>query len=308
MENTKAKRKPIIVTFIIAIIIGIICLAIYLCKYYQPELEMPPKIVVTDSSGQKKEMLLTSYDWTYKGETKTFDMKIGSDENIIKYNYDIDNIFFADWDLADRMSFKTEPEYKNCGFVETGYQGLYDSTDEIYYSSSTTNQVSKIEYVMATGSSNTEYVEVTLKSEKQGSATYLLKVVDTTNFPLKKIKTEKLSKNAEEIEKYLKDTEYGHFLNGVQVEENKVKISYDYWVNDTLTSDCSAIIFTLLDDVNEIEYTFLQDKYIERNYNYETDNTDTLNFDKVEPVIYSRDKFITKQGLRISELQDYINK
>lgn len=94
----------------------------------------------------------------------------------------------------------------------------------------------------------------------------------------------------------------------MQVEENKVKISYDHWVNDTLTSDCSAIIFTLLDDVNEIEYTFLQDKYIERNYNYETDNTDTLNFDKAEPVIYSRDKFITKQGLRISELQDYINK
>lgn len=234
-------------------------------------------------------------------------MKIGTDENIVKYNYDIDNIFFTDWNLTDRMTFKTEPEYKNCGFIETTYHGIYDSIDEIYYGGSSTNQYSKIEDVMSSYSSDTGYVEVTLKSEKQGSATYLLKAVSATNFPLEKIKTEKLSKNSEEIEKYLKDTEYGHFLNNVQVEEDKVKVTFDYWMNDQVTLNCSAIIFALLNDVNEIEYNFLQDKYIERDYNYETSETETFNFDKAEPVIYNRDKFITKQGLTIRELQDYIN-
>lgn len=305
--STKVKEKPILVTFLIAIIIGLVCLIIFVLNYYQPQLELPPKLILTNANGEEIELLLTSYTWNYKGETKTYDAGI-KDDKFLNYDFDTKNICFDsiyNVVMKNLVNIQTIPKYKNNGLIETCYsyveysKGPNINTYQIAVGNNTTFRP-----IIQSG---TNYIELTLNS-KQGVATYIFKFIDFRNVNLDRLKIEKLSKNAENIQEYLKTCDYARFLNNVKVENNKIIIDYDYWIRKEVTSEFALVLFTVLDEIDEIEFNFLYDKYAKTEWNIETQKDDITTFDKVEPHRYIRDGFKTPERVSIKELKEYLNR
>lgn len=308
-EKTKSKKHPITIAFLVAILIGIVCGIIYFKNYYQPELALPPRLVVRDNSGELCELLLTSYDWTYKGVRQTYNMGLTGKE-IGKYDYNIKNILFSDVFFYNNSTvIATDPNFKNNGFIVTTYEYMPGNLD--LYEDNLRTDVEKIqpseEFWFGSISYGTNYNEITLNSDKQGMATYIFKSIETANFALDKLKTAKLT-NADDVKKFFSEESGGQFLKDVKIEGNKIKLDYEYFMQKDVISDYACEIFALMDNINEIEYNFLHNKYLHSKYNYDTDETEMENFDKAEPVIYKRDGFKTYYDVSIKELQDYIKK
>ena len=43
--NKNIKEKPVIATLLFATIIGLVCLNIFILRYYQAQTELPPKLI-----------------------------------------------------------------------------------------------------------------------------------------------------------------------------------------------------------------------------------------------------------------------
>lgn len=305
--STKVKEKPILATFLIAIIIGLVCLIIFVLNYYQPQLELPPKLILTNANGEETELLLTSYTWNYKGETKTYDAGI-KDDKFLNYDFDTKNICFDSLYnvvMKNLVNIQTVPKYKCNGLIENCYvYSGYDEKPGIHTGSIVVGTATKFKPTVQYG---TNYIELTLNSD-QGVATYIFKFIDLRNVNLDRLKIGKLSTNAENIQEYLKTCDYARFLNNVKVENNKIIIDYDYWIGKEVTSEFALVLFTALDEVDEIEFNFLYDKYAKSEWNIETQKDDITTFDKVEPHRYIRDGFETSERVSIKELKEYLNR
>lgn len=305
--STKVKEKPILATFLIAIIIGLVCLIIFVLNYYQPQVELPPKLVLTNQKGEKTELLLTEYSWNYKGETKTFNSGI-KDDKLLNYDFDTKNICFGSFDDIMYWSgviIEFLPKYKNNGLIQTTYTYNTFSIEP----STNTNPIAvgNATAFKPTMQYGTNYVEITLNSE-QGYATYIFKFVDIHNINVDKLNTDTMSATPEKIQEYLKTCSYSKYLNNVKVENDKVVIAYDYWINKEVTDDFALTLFATIDEINEIEFDFLYNKYATTTWNEETQKNDITIIDSMEPHIYKRDSFKLNDRFSIEELKGYLGR
>lgn len=167
-------------------------------------------------------------------------------------------------------------------------------------------QTSEFNYILSTFFTN--YTTVLLFTDKQGSAQYAFKSVSGMINEADKVKEiKKLDFEKGKIENFLKDMSYGSYLNNLEIQNNKVIVTYDYYISKLTTSSLALDIFTLIDEVQEIEFKFSFNKYAKSVKN-ENSTYDILKLDKVEPVIYNRENFKSEELTTISEFKEYINK
>lgn len=299
-------EKPIVAAFLVAIIVGLICLIIYVNKYYVPQFELPPKLVAKTSDGQEVELLLMSYDWTYKGEEKTY----SNLEDLSMYEFNGENTLYSKLEFGiDYAQIQTEPKYKVKGFSSSTLR--YNTVFE-EYEPGNGSIISEEDKTVASYpiEATTTLVTITLYSETQGTATYGLKTIESYYIDIDEVKElGKLDFNKDSIESFLKEQTYGRFLNNTEIENNKLTITYDYYIDKSARMMYTNILFALIQDLDEIEFKFLQDKYVQSSTDPDTYITTYTESDNLEPIAYSRNSFIdTYLDLPLEELEAYLRK
>lgn len=299
--KTNVKEKPILATLLVAVIIGLVCLIIYVLNYYQPETELPPTLKLKTKSGEEIEFLLLSYDWTYKGKNKTYDARI---EDITEYDFGGKNTILDTMesflDVNDK-TIETSPKYKAQGFIQNC---LY--YQDVEYSMIGSNQLiieggHKFNFVAS--SSGPNVITIELNSEKQGKAVYAIKYASTLLInadDIEEMKNFELDK--EKINNVLKKLSFGQYLNNVELNNEEITLTYNYYIPEDSTNLLAQGIFTLVDEAKEINFDFAYNKYVkyEENQNVE--------FDKIDTVTYNRENFKSPIGMTIEEFKKYINR
>lgn len=302
-------EKPIVAAFLVAIIVGLICLIIYVNKYFVPQLELPPKLVAKTSSGQEVELLLLNYDWYYKGEHKQFNP--GQDSRFIDtYAFNGDNTLYNyHSEPLEQIEICTLPKYKVKGFTTNRikYQYLNENYESTDYNTGYDKDKTKISYYL---DSDTSLLTVTIYSENQGEAVYGLKIINTVYSNINKAKElGSLNFDKESIFNYLKEQTYGRYLNNIEIDNNRVVLTYDYVIDSRARQMYSNLLFALISDLDEIEFKSSFDKYVE---GYQDPDYLTMTYtdkDILDPMVYSRNSFIdTYLDLPLEELEAYFRK
>lgn len=308
--NKEITRKPVLIAVLIAIIIGIICIFVFGMNYYQPETELPPKLILKTKSGEEVELLLLSYDWNYKGEQKTYGEGLNVN-SLTTYNFDGKNTLVKniEWAGLDSLEISTSPKYKAKLFVPNAL--VYNSQLEDYQSGNGSEveekDKSSFNYIPNGG---TTVVTFTLHSERQGKAVYALKVVEQYVSDIEKIKeTKNLNLDKVAIFNYMKEETFGQYLNDVRLENNKATLIYDYYIPEYASLMFANELFALVDDLEEIEFRTTFNKFIKNVNDPITYEHTEYELDNVIPVNYSRNSFTdTFWNLTLEELRTYIGK
>lgn len=309
--NKSIDEKPITAAFLVAIIVGLICLIVFVLKFYEPQYELPPKLIAKSSDGQEIELVLLSYDWTYKGEEKFFNP--GQDSRyLVTYDFNGENTIYnkLDFNMSNNvLELKTEPKYKVKGFTTNALR--YNKDAEDYQSGNGTilgeEGKSKMSYYIDT---DTNLVTVTLYSETQGMAVYGFKTINSYYVDYNKLKEiGNLELDKDSVSGLLKDLTYGRFLNDIQIENNRLILTYDYSVDSRAIQAYTNMLFAVIDNLEEVEFRFSYDKYTKSNTDPITYQTTYTDMDSIEPIIYSRNSFIdTYLNLPLEELKAFLGK
>lgn len=302
--NANVKEKPILSTFMIAIIIGLICLIIFILNYFQMQIELPPKLIATTQNGEETELLLLSYDWNYKGENKKYDSGI----DVTTYNFNGKHTVYANCTdvIFESINVKTNPKYKikAIWYDEYRYDEIYDEYTQVYDGIS---QINDTEFELSTYQT---YVRVyTIVTENQGTAKYAIKCVETNPAEFDKLKEYKDIKieNTEAINKFITESPCGRYLNNINISNNVITCTYEYFIPEEVRKSIAIEMFVLFDSITDVNFEFLYNNYVKNEYD-ENNEYMKKELTKIEPINYNRDTFITYKGITIEELEIYINK
>lgn len=258
--SDKLSKHPVFSAMLVFIIIGLICLILYTNNYYQPNLDVPPKLYIKTATGQTKELLLTYYEWLdEQGGLNYFN--IGFDANTYKFKDEntvhliVDN---KDYETA-KYTLYTEPKYKfayinNHSYSKRSasgendlekyaeYRNLYPQINDIKYESSNSfNDIESYDVYFANGS----------------VATYAMKVEDYY-FCRKEIfdiyaNTDIGDKD--KIEKLVKEMILAEFLVDLRVENNVLYLNYEYVQSPTYAYDMATVLFVNIPKLEKVVFT-----------------------------------------------------
>ena len=305
----KIKVNPILLAILVAIIIGIVCIIVFKTKYYQQETELPPNLILKTNDGQEIELLLLSYDWNYKGEQKKYGEGLNVD-SLTTYNFAGKNTLIKnhEWGL-DSVEIFTSPKYKAKLFSPSAL--VYNWQTEGYQAGNgsiiNAEEKNRFSYMP---NSQTTVVTFTLYSETQGQAVYGLKTIEQYIIDIDRLKeTKNLSLDKEAIFDYMKDETFGQYLNEVRLDGKKVTLIYDYFIQQYASLMFANELFTLVDDLEEIEFRTNFNKFIKNVNDPITFEHSEFELDNIAPVRYTRNSFVdTYWNLTLEELRGYIGK
>lgn len=300
--NTNIKEKPILATLLIAVIIGLICLIIFTIKYYEPQRQIPPiiKIEVPDMY-EGLELSPIAYDWFYKGQ-----------ESLQELNFDPNNYDYSDCTVYKSYTglnpvMKATPKYRFKSMTKTTY--MYDSDTNEYkqYETDFNNFKEYEKYIHLNSSSGTSHTFVsvyTMTYGNQGTASYVVKVIEQDNYHLGIVKEYKGIglEEKEKIKELISKLSFGIYLEDVQTEDGKLNLIYQYKVSNDSINTIAIALFSLIDDLKEIQFSHLNTEFVTSVQENNVYTTKQIQY--TEPRIVTRESLSQNLNLELSNLKE----
>lgn len=263
--SKRLKEKPILATLLIAVIIGLICLVVYIINYFEPQIQVPPVIKVSYKDKEVFELQPVAYDWTYKNSHDT--QEFNFDPN----NYDYSNCTVYKSYNGGNPQMVAFPKYKFKVMNKKTYMynadiGRYEEYDTDYQDFS--QYVKYISLTHSTGTAHTYVSVYTMTYGEQGTATYVVKVVEQNDYRLGIIREYKglNLENVESIKELVSKLASGVFLRDVQVEDGKLVLTYRYRITNNSANSISIALFCLIDELQEIEFRSENAEFVTSKY------------------------------------------
>lgn len=257
--SDKLSKHPVFSAMLVFIIIGLICLILYTNNYYQPKLDVPPKLYIKTTTGKTKELLLTKYEWINGTDVKNYDIEFDADtykfkdENTVYLIIDDKNYETAKYTLY------TEPKYKfayinNHSYSKMSASGENDLEKYVEYKN-LYPQINDIKYESSDSLSEIESYDVYFAN---GSvAIYAMKVEDY-HFCRKEIfdiyaNTDIGDKD--KIEKLVKEMILAEFLVDLRIENNVLYLNYEYVQSPRYAYDMATVLFVNIPKIEKVVFT-----------------------------------------------------
>ena len=243
----KNKIKIAIGVIVLIIIIG----GVFFTKGYQKQYENPPMLYIENEDGTKQAMLPISYEWEYKGQTKKYDIE--KDFKTMEY----DDEYIICLKKGENKKLVTNENYK----MEHVFNNIYSVTngDVIERSGGDSHGAIMTEYSLFGEFDVGEFIEkIKINYYKQGTVTYAIKmlVFDDENVDeYKKLLNTKLEEK-DKIYKIVDTLEFSHHLQGIEIKDGELVLNYDYYIDKQSSYENNLSLFTLIDDLEKITYTF----------------------------------------------------
>lgn len=254
--SDKLSKHPVFAAFLVFIIIGVICVSLYTTNYYQPDLELPPKIYLESPNGKKTEMLLTKYQWINGEEVKNYNIEFDPDT----YEFGDKNTIYATGKAEDDYLFtlKTMPKYKMNYFDQTYYNKHGAGENDLDHYVSRRDLVPELYDV--------EYENVMLENgiyqidvffPNGSTARY---AVRTKTYDFLDIKTIKKYSDTDineksQIEKLVKEMRMSEFLNNIKIENNVLSLHYQYVQEKSYAYNMALVLFVNIPKLDKIIFT-----------------------------------------------------
>lgn len=296
--SDKLSKHPVFSAMLVFIIIGLICLILYTNNYYQPKLDVPPKLYIQTATGKTKELLLTKYEWINGQDVSTYDIGfdvdtyVFSDENIL---YSLNNYGEDDETVYTHpkynMSYINKIYYSNEGagprkldhFVVS--KNLYPNINDFKLNDTFVgNGITQFDVYFPNGSTASYVVqkkEYTGKTKEFFDKYSNIDITDTNK-----------------IEELIKTMRMGDLLNEIKVENNVLSINYEYMQEQMVSYDMSLILFVAIPDLEKIIISSNHEEIF-----YEVDN---VSYDVSETLEITREEANKKAEITIEELQKII--
>ncbi len=257
--SDKLSKHPVFSAMLVFVIIGLICLILYTNNYYQPKLDVPPKLYIKTTTGKTKELLLTKYEWINGTDVKNYDIEFDADtykfkdENTVYLIIDDKNYETAKYTLY------TEPKYKfayinNHSYSKMSASGENDLEKYVEYKN-LYPQINDIKYESSDSLSEIESYDVYFAN---GSvAIYAMKVEDY-HFCRKEIfdiyaNTDIGDKD--KIEKLVKEMILAEFLVDLRIENNVLYLNYEYVQSPRYAYDMATVLFVNIPKIEKVVFT-----------------------------------------------------
>lgn len=296
--SDKLSKHPVFSAMLVFIIIGLICLILYTNNYYQPNLDVPPKLYIKTATGQTKELLLTKYEWINGQDISTYDIGfdvdtyVFSDENIL---YSLNNYGEDDETVYTHpkynMSYINKIYYSNEGagprkldhFVVS--KNLYPHINDFKLNNTFVgNGITQFDVYFPNGSTASYVVQ---KKEYTGKAKEFFDKYSNIDIA-----------DTNKIEELIKTMQMGDLLNEIKVENNVLSINYEYMQEQMVSYDVSIILFVAIPDLEKIIISSSHEEIF-----YEVDN---VSYDVSETLEITREEANKKAEITIEELQKII--
>lgn len=296
--SDKLSKHPVFSAMLVFVIIGLICLILYTNNYYQPKLDVPPKLYIQTATGKTKELLLTKYEWINGQDVSTYDIGfdvdtyVFSDENIL---YSLNNYGEDDETVYTHpkynMSYINKIYYSNEGagprkldhFVVS--KNLYPNINDFKLNDTFVgNGITQFDVYFPNGSTASYVVqkkEYTGKTKEFFDKYSNIDITDTNK-----------------IEELIKTMRMGDLLNEIKVENNVLSINYEYMQEQMVSYDMSLILFVAIPDLEKIIISSNHEEIF-----YEVDN---VSYDVSETLEITREEANKKVEITIEELQKII--
>lgn len=292
--NAKLREKPIISAFLGAIIIGLICLIIYILNYYTTEFNTIPNMELVSNIGSNVQISPIRYSYNYKGENFSLDE-----------NFDVNNYDYSACTIY-KEAFNTTPEMKVVGnykitnaFVNTYLYNPETHKYEEYESSKVYPYENKIRVSpeVSDGVENTYVFVYKIIYGKQGTAEYVVKLIENGHYNLGVLRE---YKEEDSIEELVKKLNFGRFFEKIEVIENKINLIYKYDIPEE-SKDANAIaLFLLKDNIEEINFYHLNTKFARM------ENLKKIEFESTESTTIKKADLVEKFSLDLENLKKSI--
>lgn len=299
--NINIKEKPIVTALLIAVIIGLICLIIFVLKYFEPARENPPMAKIEGANGQVLELEPATYSWFYKGQEYFIEREF--DPN----NYDYSNCtIYQNGNNYDYPSISALPKTKFKKMFKTNY--LYNAETgkyEQYESNGLPFEAYNYDVYLGTrsGTYNT-YVAAYTMTYNQGRVTYVFKVVEQDNLGLGEIKEYKgvTLEQKDKIKELIDKVAGTEFLEDITVEDGKLNLVYKYRITKSTANAISLALFCLIDELNEIDFSHINTTFVRT----VADETKWVQeeFEFSEPRIMTRESLVQEYNFSFEELKE----
>lgn len=296
--SDKLSKHPVLSAMIVFVIIGLICLILYTNNYYQPKLDVPPKLYIQAATGKTKELLLTKYEWINGQDVSTYDI-----------GFDVDTYVFSDENIL--YSLNNYGEDDETVYTHPKYNMSY--TNKIYYSNEGAGPrkldhfvVSKNLYPNINNSKlNDTFVgngitQFDVYFPNGSTASYVIQKKEYTG----KTKEffDKYSNidiaDTNKIEELIKTMQMGDLLNKIKVENNVLSINYEYMQEQMVSYDMSIILFVTIPDLEKI--------VISSNHKKAFYEVDSVSYNVSDILEITREEANKKAEITIEELQKII--
>lgn len=296
--SDKLSKHPVLSAMLVFVIIGLICLILYTNNYYQPKLDVPPKLYIQAATGKTKELLLTKYEWINGQDVSTYDI-----------GFDVDTYVFSDENIL--YSLNNYGEDDETVYTHPKYNMSY--TNKIYYSNEGAGPrkldhfvVSKNLYPNINNSKlNDTFVgngitQFDVYFPNGSTASYVIQKKEYTG----KTKEffDKYSNidiaDTNKIEELIKTMQMGDLLNKIKVENNVLSINYEYMQEQMVSYDMSIILFVTIPDLEKI--------VISSNHKKAFYEVDSVSYNVSDILEITREEANKKAEITIEELQKII--
>lgn len=287
----KITKHPIFSAFLVFIIIGLVCLVLYTNNYYECDLKEPPRLYLKAEDGSEKEFILTSYIWSHKNDVNNFDMGFDentydfTEENTIIISNTTDFIVYTNPKHTLKQAKSTWLNLKDGKYSEESYYDLVinpaESLDGSFW-----------------GTNGVYILKVDVKDLKNNTANYAIKVLSLNGTDITGIQSllnTKLSET-EKVNKIVSYLSMAKYLDKTEIVGNTLKLIYKYYPGDKSIKGMSTILFTCIDDLENIEYNFSHNKFLknEKIIDGENEDYEQVKFELIDPIIKTRDEVLSK--------------
>lgn len=301
------KRKTAIIFILIIIILLMYTCCLYIEKFYQKEYEDIPEISVFYKGKELAKMLPLSYSWTYKGDTKNYNVfEQPSKQGFFTTVKDIRK--YGEYDFPEEntiiISSKTSEDYikkmpERHKMVK--YAFSFDPLDDGYdgyiglhtYGNMGYGALSK-KYV--SGIPLGEYYEIgvgeflyleTIDYLKQGRVEYGMKVIayDEAEAKIAKEYLNTSLDNIEKIEELVKKIKYNTLFNNAKVDGKSLTLEYDWHIEKDNLRMNNLILFACIPDLETVIYSPANKKTLILNQ-VSTEGEKT----EIESVVFTREE------------------
>lgn len=287
----KISKHPVFSAFLVFIIIGLVCLILYTNNYYERELIKPPKLYIVSEDGTKKEFITTSYTWNYKGNVSNYN--IGFDENT--YDYSEENTIILP--SHSRYSIKTNPKYKN-KVANCIFEKFADGKFEFSSNNNIGNNIDG-EFESEFWQKNGIYtLNIYMKDYRNNEVEYSVRIIAINGNNVEKIQSllnTKIS-NQEKVKQIIDYINMAEYLENYEIIDNTLYLTYKYYPGKESLNGMATILFTCIDDLENISFEFSHKKFMTYKTVVNEENVETVqvDFDLSEPILKNRNEVLTE--------------
>lgn len=270
------KEKPILATFLIAIIIGLICLIIFVLKFFEPPMKDVPNLILS-----------TEYSDSLKIKPISYNLLINNKEVMVEDEFDVNN-----YDYSNCTVYKSYDNFMMLKMVNDNKRSFENISKVTYMYNSETNKFEEYEtdydsfkskekfiYLNSSSGKNHTYVSVyTVKYGNDGYAKFPIKVVEQSSLNLGIIReyTNTYFSDEAKIKEIVSNLHFGNYIEDSKsdLENNSVNLTYKYRIDSESRDSVAMALFCIFDDLKEINFYSENTEFIIQNGNERQEITD----------------------------------